>query len=176
MSRLFWRGLYSVGPEDIAEEAVIRVFDGRRAWGGEGDFLEYLKSVVDSIVSDLVGSFENRKSRPMPGASSESDDGFELPGREADPFTVVADWDEEPVLREEANAFRERVMAKLAKDPIAWQMFEAIENDFVKPGQIAELLGKPVIEIYAAKKRLQRAVESVRRNHRRKGESHGQRT
>jgi len=74
LRRLFWRGVpYTQGgvvpggvsPEDLAAEAVESFLEGTRVWHKDKkpEFLDFLMSVVDSKVSHLVESAENRQSR-----------------------------------------------------------------------------------------------------------------
>src|SRR5215470_11842182 len=56
-------------PEDVAAEAVRRVLDGTRSWDPQrGDLLSYLRAVVDSLMSHLVTSFDNRMLERLPDA------------------------------------------------------------------------------------------------------------
>ena len=48
-------------PEDIAAEAILKVLGGERAWDpGRGPLLAYLEGVVDSLMSHLADSLDNR--------------------------------------------------------------------------------------------------------------------
>jgi DNA-directed RNA polymerase specialized sigma24 family protein len=48
-------------PEDLAGEAILKVLDGERAWDPErGALLPYLQGVVDSLLSHLAASADNR--------------------------------------------------------------------------------------------------------------------
>src|SRR4051812_49405967 len=77
MAGLTWRGLkLSKGgsipkgfePEDIAQRAILAVVEGKRACSTAQmstfeRFLEFLTGVVDSYISHLVTSAENKGSR-----------------------------------------------------------------------------------------------------------------
>jgi hypothetical protein len=66
-------------PETVVQEAIARLFDGRRQW----DHLEYpgnspigiLRATVESIVGDLVRSQEHRRYAYLESAADDGDDG-----------------------------------------------------------------------------------------------------
>jgi len=48
-------------PEDLAAEAILKVLAGERAWDpSRGALLPYLEGVVDSLMSHLAASVDNR--------------------------------------------------------------------------------------------------------------------
>lgn len=71
-------------PETVAQEAIVRLFDGRRQW----NHLEYpgnspigiLRATVESIVGDLVRSQEHKRYAYLESAA-DVDDGGESEGR-----------------------------------------------------------------------------------------------
>lgn len=165
MRRLCWRGARPAerptapggqGPEDLAATAIERVLDGSRAWDASADPFDHLCSVLDSLVSHLVGGWENRNVRGMPTARS--DDGperpVELPGREPDPSHAAAE-------SEEAHQYRAAVRDAVAKDPLAAGIFDCLQAGYSTPADMAELLDVDVEQIYTAKRRLERAVNGV---------------
>lgn len=70
----------SVSAEDVAQEAIKRVLADRRKWSGQGDLLEYLESVTDSILSALWKQQRRKPERPV-DLSGDSDDQAALGGR-----------------------------------------------------------------------------------------------
>ena len=58
------RGVLPLGrkPEDLAQEAFKRVFEGKRKWkpDQDPDICEYLMGVVDSLLSDLLDKADYR--------------------------------------------------------------------------------------------------------------------
>lgn len=165
MRRLRWRGCppagRATGPggfdaSDLAATAVERVLDGSRAWDETTDPYSHLCSVVDSVVSHLADGQANRHERAMPTART-TDGGeqpVELPGHEPCPARAAEDM-------EETNRYRAAVRAAVAKDELARDIFDCLEAGFSTPAEMAVLMGKSVEQIYTAKRRLQRAVESV---------------
>lgn len=63
-------------PEDLAYKAIEKVFSGDRQWNPDKnpDLLDYLESVVDSLVSHLVESQNNKRLQYFP----ENNDGMVL--------------------------------------------------------------------------------------------------
>jgi hypothetical protein len=56
-------------PEDLACEAILKVLDGERAWDPDrGALLPYLQGVVDSLLSHLAASADNRSQEPWTDA------------------------------------------------------------------------------------------------------------
>lgn len=77
LMRLRWRGLTirsggavpgGVEATDLAAQAIVDVIEGTRKWDPvkDPDLLRFLKGVVDSKVSNLVNSAENKASRRVP--------------------------------------------------------------------------------------------------------------
>lgn len=162
--RLRWRGIQGGAPprgiqaEDLAAEAITRVIEGKRAWDQQEqpDVLQFLKGIVDSLVSQLVNSFDNRRTRRL-GPTGVGEEGSAAPtfaGRELDPAQFVAD-------REAAERFRAPILKALEGDAVASQVFECLEADITKPSEIAEYLGISVTDINNAQKRLWRKVENA---------------
>jgi hypothetical protein len=66
-------------PETVVQEAIARLFDGRRQW----DHLEYpgnsrmgiLRATVESIMGDLVRSQEHKRYAYLESAADDGDDG-----------------------------------------------------------------------------------------------------
>lgn len=175
LARLRWRGVQGGSPpagiqgEDVATDAITSVIEGTRAWDpkAQPDLLKYLRSVVDSMVSKLVNSVDNRKMRRLgpPGTSDESSPAYEAAGREPDPAELAAS-------REAAEKFRGPIVEALKDDELAYQVFECLEADITKPSDIAEYLGLSVGEVNNAQKRIRRKVEGAVKPQK-KGKPHG---
>lgn len=162
--RLRWRGLTlkqggsipgGVEARDLATDAVIDVINGTRTWDPAIPLLLFLKGVVDSKVSNLVTSAENRTTRRFPAATDDS----ELPepcvdGQAPDPAAAVADADSMQV-------FRDEVVAAVRNDPLVLRIFECLENDITKPSEMAVVLDQELREINNAQKRLRNKVSKV---------------
>lgn len=165
--RLTWRGLKrakggavpgGVEAADLAQETIIDVIEGIRQYDSAAhpDFQRFLQDVVDSKVNHLATSAENRKSRRPADSLDDDAPPLDRVDRSPPPEDQVAEH--ELLVRLHGEA-REAV----ANDPLARQIFECLEADVTKPGEIAALLGISVEQIYNAQKRLARLVDKVRR-------------
>ena len=165
LSRLRWRGVANgpapggIQPEDLAATAIELVLLGKRTWdeATQPDLAKFLMGVVDSRISSLVGSLENRKSRRLspPGAGEESAAVDDFADWGADAANLV-------VRREEQEAFRTAALKAIEGDEQAFQVFECLEADITKPADIAAYLGVSVEEIYNVQKRLRRKLDILR--------------
>jgi hypothetical protein len=161
-----WRGLRitqggsvpgGVDPADLASAAITDVIGRERVWNPETapNFLDYLRSVVDSKVSHLVNGLENRTTRRMTRAAAAGAE-FDAPGHEPEPVTVLIDRE---TLERRRSEIVEAIRGKLVEG-----IFECVESNMTKPADIAVLLEVPVKEIYIAQKRLKRKVEALLKN------------
>ena len=165
LKKLYWRGVpYAKGgavpgaacAQDFAAEAVEAFLDGTRKWdkAKHPDFLQFLLSVIDSKISHLVESVENRRTRRIDTAKKGSEPAYKLRAKSKRPAEIVAD-------EEERLRTRKAVLAEMGDDDLATSLFECIEAEITKPAEIAEYLGVDVSDINNAKKRLQRAVDKA---------------
>jgi hypothetical protein len=168
--RLTWRGLSlarggqvpgGLEGKDLAAEAIVSVLDGTRAWdrATHPDLLKFLKSAINSMVSNLVRLDENRKERRMAAPAGQGNRGkdppeYQLASPEPNPFQATAASFDYEVLRAP-------LMKELEGDADAVAMLECIEADMRKPAEMAELRGCSVEHIYNARKRIRSAVERV---------------
>ena len=165
LRKLYWRGVsYSEGgsvpggvcPGDLAAQAIESFLDGSRNWdeSKQPELVEFLMDVIDSKVSHLVESAENRKTRRIDTTDRTREPAFRVKAKSRRPDQIVAD-----------NELRERirttVMAELDGDELAESVFECFEAEITKPKEIAELLGVETSEVNNAKKRLCRATDKA---------------
>lgn len=143
---------------DIAADALVLVIEGKRAWNQEAypDFLQFLKGVVDSKVSAMVRSPENRRSRqpapsPATGEPMTPDD-YAADVPTPDKFVEDAEWGEK---------FRAAVAKEVGEDSISLGLFECLDAGYTKRADIAATLGVSVEDIYNAQKRLKKRVATV---------------
>jgi DNA-directed RNA polymerase specialized sigma24 family protein len=154
--------------QDLAAEAITDLLEGKRSWdqSEEPDLLRFLKGVVDSKVSHLVESIENRVSRRMAPAHTgdETSAVYELRSSEPDPCALAINNDE-------AQSFQKLVCAELKDDEQAFQVFECLWAD-MRPQETAEYLGCNIEEVRNAQKRLRRKLEKIQDKYK-KGGKHG---
>ena len=164
LRKLFWRGVpYTQGgavpggvsPEDLAAEAVESFLDGTRVWDKtkKPEFLDFLMSVVDSKVSHLVESAENRQSRRI-----KEDQNNEPAYNVTTSAKATAD---SLVDNEQQDLVREAIFAAIKDDELATGVLECMDADLTKPSQIADHLGVDVKDVNNAQKRLRRAVDKA---------------
>ncbi len=167
---LWWRGIRNskgasvpggLDPADIASEAIMDFIAGKRTWNSadQPDLLKFLKGVVDSKVSHLVESAENRKTRsPKPWRDHDGQEhDFEFESKESSHETLYAD-------KEFAAAALGQLRAAIDGDAPVERLLDCMEAGFTTPAEIAELLGVTVKEINNSQKRLRTQVEKVRRS------------
>ncbi|WP_037201084.1 hypothetical protein [Rhodopirellula baltica] len=165
LKKLYWRGVsYANGgavpgapnAQDFAAEAIEAFLDGTRKWdkAQQPDFLQFLLGAVDSKISHLVESAENRKSRRIDTAKTDDEPAYKLRARRKRPDEIVID-------AEERLRTREAVISELGGDELAKSLFECIEAGITKPAEIAEYLGLDVSDVNNAQKRLRRAADKA---------------
>jgi hypothetical protein len=131
-------------PEDLAAEAVLKVLSGERAWDPtRGALLPYLEGVVDSLLSHLADSLDNR-----------------LQERWADAHDRAADSEPlgDPVERVEAL----RAAVQQNAQPALLAVIDALAAGCEpKPQALAAQLGTSVADINNRLKRLRRLAQQI---------------
>lgn len=131
-------------PEDLAAEAILKVLEGERAWEpSRGALLPYLEGVVDSLMSHLATSADNRIQESW--SDSQHDAGDDPIA--TDPYDRI-----------------ERLRAALRRDQqhalLAVVDAVAAHCD-AKPQAIAQQLGTTVTDINNRLKRLRRYAQKI---------------
>jgi DNA-directed RNA polymerase specialized sigma24 family protein len=130
-------------PEDIAAQAILGVISGEREWDPErGPLLPYLKRIVDSLLSHLAESSDNRRLTPI--LTEDMDGGLEVSSGEA------------------ADARLQQLFAVAEGKPELTEVLQAmIEFDDVRPRVIAVRVGRPVSHVNNCMKRLRRLALKI---------------
>ncbi|MBA4192167.1 MAG: hypothetical protein C0467_29680 [Planctomycetaceae bacterium] len=160
-----WRGLRlaqggsvpgGVDPADLAADAITDVIEGRRIWNQVTYpvFLDFLRSVVDSRVSHLVESAENRLTRRMPAPTDDGNADLDVAAHDPDPADVCRD-------RDSLENFRDTLVKEIGDDPLVAGLFSCIESGDTRPEDIALLLDVKVKDVNNAQKRLRRKAAVV---------------
>lgn len=130
-------------PEDLAADAILKVLGGDRAWDpNRGPLLRYLEGVVDSLMSHLAASADNRiqeafsEAHDRAAAAPASD-----PAERIDRLRSVLERDRQQALLAVVDAIAGRCEAK--------------------PQAIAQVLGTSVADINNRLKRLRRYAQRV---------------
>lgn len=166
--RRYWRGLrvkrsesVTKGHEagDLAADAIVAVLEGKReSWNREAypDFYRFLQSVVDSKISALVRSAENRQTRRLeqPHEGAPPAEAYTVKSNSPRPDQLVedAEWKEK---------FRSALAKAMADDTLSLALFDCLYAGVNDRSEIAQYLDVNVNDVYNAQKRLQRRVEAV---------------
>ena len=159
--RLIWRGARRGHPPggvqagDLVQTVYEKLLSGTRNWNPEKhpDLFEYLKDQVDSEVSNLVRSGENRRLRSEASLPAGALEGSDAPVPEA---ALAAEGER---LSEE---FFLGFLDFLKDEPDLQKVVEAIVDGVGKPADIAHHLGVRFEEIYSRRKKLTRRLEEYR--------------
>lgn len=167
MRRLTWRGAYvarggsvpgGYEPYDFALDAIRKALDGTRPRNREAykTLESYLRSTIDSDISHLVESIDNRTGRRLspPSAEDETATAYEIAGSEPDPVTVAIDKDWQA-------RFRKAPPKELKGENFLIELLECMEAEITAPQEIAEVLGTSVERVNNEKKRLRRRLAEL---------------
>ena len=151
-----WAGPDGASPQDVALEAITSVIERTRKYDPEvcPEFIDFLRSVVDSKISHMLEKAVRRRTGRMPVVHDpEAAEHVEadLPGKAPDPAGVCMN-------REVIERARAVLEMDAEKDSLVLQVFECLEADITKPAEMAEMLDVKVSKIYDAQKRLRRKI------------------
>lgn len=160
--------------DSIVSRAIEKVLTGKRRWDPQQDpdLKRYLMDVIDSLLNHLATGKENTLLTRMPRSGSEAGAAWEAGTPTRQPDTA---WLAQPALPPEAALLakeeaqrNDRVLARLIQesstDPELTQIIRAMQDGYGKAGEIAQVTGIPVTEVYNAMKRLDRKVIRVRQH------------
>ncbi len=160
------------GPEDVVLEAISKVFDGDRKWNPSEnpDLFQYLKSVVDSLMSHLTKSFDCTNIRRMPQSEEgeilgeklkpvdpESDTARHLSRPSPDPEQILLRKEEEEA---ERKAF-DKLMDSIKGDDDLETVVLCVMDGMMKPAEIAEATGFEIDHVYQLMRKLNRKAAKV---------------
>jgi hypothetical protein len=163
-------------PEDIACEAVEKVWKGNRDWDPDKypDLYTHLKWIVKSDLGHLCSSIEHQKTSRMP----EPRQGEETPVLGCDEIVPDPSFSiqrkiltpEEELLDREKKAREERLkielLAMVKGDEDLELLLLCFEEGFDKPETIASQTGWEISKVYNLKRKLFRKAIKVIRNNR----------
>lgn len=150
-----------MGPDDFALEAIERFLDNKRIWNRDAypDLLDFLRSVVDSLISNAVTAVENQRSRQLVPRRGDQDltEVYDPTVDNRDPLYVLLD--REWLIR--FAQVREDIRKELEGDALLSKLFECLEAGITAPSEIADVIGVSVDDVNNAKKRLKRKVDKL---------------
>jgi hypothetical protein len=155
--------------KDVVQEAVARVLqESRRFDANRGALLPYLKGVIDSIISNLADSIDNRSQSRFPeyGSSEpESIDRLRLMGLGIDPNEWFGETENQSVearmSHEELSEPQIVALVQAIDDAELRTLFNAIREVGGKPADIAHYLGISKVKVYDGIRRLRKLAFRV---------------
>ena len=161
--RLRWRtpnGTLPGGkqPEDLAMDAIAKLWHGGRTWdpAARPDLLEFLKGIVDSLLSHLVRSAEHVKRTPAPVAASEQPDVLvSVPDPGSSPEDALVEAEDLGEAQTRAAQVREAVRGETELELVLL----GIEHG-KRPMEIASDLGISREEVYQHIRKIKRWVHA----------------
>lgn len=151
--------------EDIALDAIEKVWTGERAWDpSRCTLMKLLKGIVHSSLNHLVMSGDNTHRRPLPGGDNSDavdrcfrpevpiDDRLPFPQKSIDPEYALLE-------HHRLDHQLQRVRMLVADDDrLSVVLKVIIDRQVTKPAVIASILGWPVEDVYRDVRRLRRLV------------------
>jgi hypothetical protein len=115
----------------------------------------FLRSVVDSIISNMLNLVEHRKVQTLPNRANECDQTrvFELEGNELSPVHIL-------INKDIAGKVEDVLMRTFANDSIVCGILACLRAGIIKPSEIAEYLEVKTKDVNNAQKRLRRVIEA----------------
>jgi len=172
VKRLRWRtGSYESlpqgkTPDDLAYDAIEKVLSGDRRWNPNKNpnLLNYLKTVVDSLVSHLVESEEHKRVQRLP----ETKDGVDLEEMLPLDSRLLAHRPKNPeeilLEKEREKQVWSKIIEAANGDIELEVLVEALKEDYAKPGEIAQEWQLDVKEVYQSIRKLKRRIAKLEEN------------
>lgn len=159
----------------IVSKAFELVLSGKRKWNPQNDpdFAKYMMDVIDSLLSHLADSLDNRMLQVPPEAGDAKEAAWHGASRKHErTHERSADWmaqtalsPEQNLIEKEREAAEKRALTLLEKsirgeDELV-AIVEAIREGCAQNGEIAKRTGIDIRAVENAKKRLDRRIASV---------------
>ena len=159
-------------PEDIAVEAIEKVWNGKRDWDPERhpSLLLHLEWIVRSDMGHLFESTQHQKTMRFP----EIGNALEEPANPGEPSAFQGGFDrpsgildpERELMLQEQQELEDSVKAELSAvvegDEDLGLLLLCFEEGLDKPEAIAEQMGWEVTKVYNLKKKLLRRAASIK--------------
>jgi DNA-directed RNA polymerase specialized sigma24 family protein len=141
-------------PDDIAAQAILSVISGERTWEPErGPLLPYLKRIVDSLLSHLAESGDNRWLDPWTSEDTQLAAGTALPEADSDCRDETDDDQDDRI---------EQLFDAVADKPELAEVLDAmLKFDETRPRYLALRIGKPVSHVNNCLKRIRRLALKI---------------
>jgi DNA-directed RNA polymerase specialized sigma24 family protein len=157
----------------VVSLALEKVWSGERRWNPEQqpNFMKFMRDVIDSLINHLARGKDNVLLTPAPdeesgdyqdrhtGSKKAAQDTEWLARCEATPEQVLIDKESQAQKDEAIRALLE----ECAGDRVLTKIVNAMLEGYDQCGEIAEVVGIEVKDVYNAMKRLDRKIASVSR-------------
>jgi hypothetical protein len=149
-------GSQSMGPQDVASEAIKKVLEGNRKYNKQAYpvFMNFLRSVVDSIISNMLKLVEHKKVQQLPNITNDSDQTtvFELEDHKLSPIHNL-------INKEMVEKVESILMLNFSNDNIVCGILDCLKAGIIKRSEIAEYLEVKTKDVDNAQKRVRRFIE-----------------
>lgn len=144
-------------PEDLVQEAIVKLFSGRRKLP---DHVPLLTVIINNIQSD-IWNFLTKEGYTKKNSQGKGRQGW---GRHVGLEEWMNDFDQQSVPPSvELRGLHDAIRAKIANDGELMQLVDLlIEDPLLKPRDLARLMGSTVKQVNNAQKRLRRRLKSFR--------------
>lgn len=182
--RLYWRRqdyeqlAQGETVESIVSWAIVKVYNGERAWDWQKQpHLEnFLKTVIDSLMHNLVCCWDNRMVERLPTTHEQLDKLCRnaVPGpinsHNKDPETILL---EQEAAREREHKIVENIPNLIGDDPRLMQIWDCIRRGLDTPQEIARSTGIPVKTVYRLNQKLSRRLDKLKPDQQGRGRAAG---
>ena|SRR5262245_8728732 len=157
----------------VVSLALEKVFAGERRWNPaqQPEFMKFMRDVIDSLINHLARSKDNALLTPAPEKGSDDEQGWHTGSEKARHNT---EWlarnevtPEQALLDKELQRQKDKAIRILLEECAADQSLTRIVGAMLEGrdqcGEIADVVGIEVKEVYNAMKRLDRKIASVSR-------------
>ncbi|MBC8469821.1 MAG: hypothetical protein H8D56_10145 [Planctomycetes bacterium] len=146
-----------MGPQDVVAEAIIRVIEGKRKYNKQAYpvYMDFLRSVVDSIIWNMLNLVKHKKVQPLPSITNNYDQKkvFEIEDKKLSPVQNL-------INKEMADNVKAILISTFSNDDVVCGILECFKAGIIKRSEIAEYLEVKTKDVDNAKKRLRRAIET----------------
>ena len=151
-------------PSDIAQQAIADVLGGTRNWNPDKDpdLFKYLCGAVDSAVSNLVTSSDNRKLTNMPDSEQDMAQ-MQVSGMNGTvPLSRPPETPESIALAQEnEDQVLTQILELTSEDEELETLINALIEGYHKPRDIAAVTGMDITLVYQLQRKLKRRLRSL---------------
>ncbi len=153
-----WSGPEGNGPDDVAQEAIRRVYERERVYNPAAyeSFLQFLCATANSLISHLAECARRRKVVSLSQLANDDDS----TSNTIEPASTTRGPLEECLSQEVRDRLEAAVLCHFGNDPVVLGIIDCLDGGTTKREEIAEYLSVDPKEIDNAKKRLRRKLES----------------